>query len=210
MNSDWLGPLFYSSCSTSVMDRTIQYCYDAAEELCYGQDYSVLLWCCRGALLWTGLFSIAMMLQRSSVMDRTIQYCYDAAEELCYGQDSSVLLWYCRGALLWTGLFSIAMMLQRSSVMDRIIQYCYDAAEELVNQLKLVFNWEMALGEGPIYRTKEWTERRGTSMWMVSQWWSVSPTLVNSENLSHWPILHGTKVKHDLFYKRQKKYKTAH
>ena len=43
MNSDWLGPLFYSSCSTSVMDRTIQYCYDAAEELCYGQDYSVLL-----------------------------------------------------------------------------------------------------------------------------------------------------------------------
>ena len=82
--------------------------------LCYGQDYSVLLWCCRGALLRTGLFSIAMMLQRSSVTDRTLQYCYDTAEELCYGQDSSVLLWYCRGALLWTGLFSIAMMLQRS------------------------------------------------------------------------------------------------
>ena len=43
-------------------------------------------------------------------------------------------------------------------------------------------------------------------MWMVSQWWSpVSPTLENSKNLSHWPILHGTKVKRDLFYRRQEK-----
>ena len=98
------------------------------------------------------------------------------------------------------------------SLCSTSIQYCYDAAEELVYWLKLVFNWEMALGEGPIYRMKEWTERRGTSMWMVSEGWSpVSPTLDNSENLSHWPILHGTEDKRDVLEEiTNKKSRTAH
>lgn len=49
-------------------------------------------------------------------------------------------------------------------------------------------------------------------MWMVSEGWSpVSPTLDNSENLSHWPILHGTEDKRDVLEEiTNKKSRTAH